>query len=36
VDIVDQTTGLVPPASGVSPGATLKLEGFGVAVVAWA
>jgi hypothetical protein len=35
VDIVDQTTGFEPAASRVSPGATLRLEGFGVAVVTW-
>jgi hypothetical protein len=35
VDVVDQTTGFEPPASRVSPGATLRLEGFSVAVVTW-
>jgi hypothetical protein len=35
VDFVDQTTGFEPPSSRQSPGATLKLEGFGVAVVTW-
>lgn len=35
VDIVDQTTAFDPPISRSSPGATLKLGGFGVAVVTW-
>jgi hypothetical protein len=35
VDIVDQTTGFEPAASRISPGATLRLDGFGVAVVTW-
>jgi hypothetical protein len=34
-DVVDQTTGFEPPASRVSPGATLRLDGFSVAVVTW-
>ena len=35
VDIVDQSTASGPPASRMAPGATLRLDGFGVAVVTW-
>jgi hypothetical protein len=35
VDVVDQTTASGPPAAREVPDATLKLEGFGVAVVTW-
>ncbi|MDP9225662.1 MAG: glycosyl hydrolase family 39, partial [Actinomycetota bacterium] len=35
VDVVDQTTAFEPPASRLSSGATLKLEGFSVTVVTW-
>jgi hypothetical protein len=35
VDVVDQSTGFGPPAARAASGATLKLDGFGVAVVTW-
>ena len=35
VDVVDQSTAFGPPASRAASGATLKLDGYGVAVVTW-
>ena len=35
VDVVDQATAFGPPASRAAAGATLKLDGYGVAVVSW-